>query len=175
MEESIMSIGQDEVCHIAILVRDLDKAVENWAAVLSMEKPEPWYFPASDKVPNFTNGEPTDCSDVRLAVFQLPNVRIELVQPGQKQNAFKEAIDKYGEGLQHISFIVPDRHQANQCLQKLGMPQPYHIGYWPEGTYAFVNSRRQLGIEINVKTDDNNAQRQKEVLADRNAHKKDLV
>ena len=139
-----------------------------------MERPEPWFYP-QDKVPNFTDGEPDDCSDVQLAVFQLANVRLEIVQPGKKKNAFKDAIDKHGEGLQHISFIVPDRHEANQSLQKLGMPQPYHIGYWPEGTYAFVNSRDHLGIEVNIKTDDNNSRKQKEVLADKNAHKKDLV
>jgi len=157
------------------MVKDVDQAASNWAALLGMEKPEPGYFPAADRVPNFTNGEPTDIGDVLAVVFDLPNVRIELVQPGSNPNAFTAKMARDGEGLQHISFIVPDRHAANQALQELGAPQPYHIGYWPDGTYAFVDSTEQLGVEINIKTDDSNAEKIQEIKRNPALHRDDLV
>ena len=170
-----MAIGSNVVTQITISVDDFDKAVENWAAVLGMEKPQTIHFPGPDKVPNFTNDELTDCSDIKIATFVLPNVRIELIKSGKNKNAFSEDVAKDGYGLHDLCFIVPDRHAANECLQGLGVPKPYHIGYWPKVTYAFVDSRKQLGVKLNIKTQgEDNAEHQKEVLADREAHKKDF-
>jgi hypothetical protein len=49
---------------------------------------------------------------------------------------------------------VPDREKAQVKLQSIGVPPPYHIGYWLGGTYSFTNNVPQLGVEVNIKTDD---------------------
>jgi hypothetical protein len=99
---------------------------------------------------------------------------LELVQPGAKAGPWKDRLDKHGEGLQHISFIVPDRKKAQGELQAVGAPKPYHIGYWPGGTYSFTDSVAQLGVEVNIKTDDDNVPKKAQLLADPDFHKKDL-
>jgi catechol 2,3-dioxygenase-like lactoylglutathione lyase family enzyme len=174
ISEKIMSIGTTKLCHIAILVRDLDRALKNWEEVLGVMAGKAFYLPPSSEVPAFTNGEMGDYTDCRLATIQLDNCLLELVQPGKNPSPWKEKLDRDGEGVQHISFIVPDRKKAQEQLQAVGAPKPYHIGYWPGGTYSFTNSVPQLGVEVNIKTDDNNQAKNAELLRDPDLHKKDL-
>ena len=170
-----MSIGTKAVCHIALLVKDLAKAVKNWSMLLGIDDPKLWTYPEYDQVPSFTHGEPTDNTDTKFAVFQLDNIILELVQPGDNpKTPYREGMDRDGEGLEGISFVVKDRHAANQVLKEMGAPKPYHIGYFPDGTYAFVDTREQLGIEINIKTDDDNTKKIPELKADPTLHLKDF-
>ncbi len=32
----------------------------------------------------------------------------------------------------------------------MGVQLPYHIGYFPGGSYSYVDSKEQLGIELSV-------------------------
>ncbi|MDR1096073.1 MAG: VOC family protein [Spirochaetaceae bacterium] len=169
-----MSIGTTKLCHIAILVNDLDRAVANWERVLGVKAGEPFYLPPASEVPAFTNGERGDYTDCRLATIQAENWVLELVQPGKNPGPWRDKLDRDGEGVQHISFIVPDRAKAQEELRAVGAPAPYHIGYWPGGTYSFTDSTAQLGVEINIKTDDDNTAKKARLLADPDFHKEDL-
>jgi catechol 2,3-dioxygenase-like lactoylglutathione lyase family enzyme len=169
-----MSIGTTKLCHIAILVKDLDKALKNWEQVLGIKPNKPFNLPPLSEMPSFTDGEPGDYSDCKLATFQLENCILEFVQPGDKPGPWKDKLDRDGEGVQHISFIVPDRKKAQETLRSIGAPKSYHIGYWPTGTYAFTKSVPQLGVEINIKTDDDNRAKKDRLLSDPEFHKQDL-
>jgi catechol 2,3-dioxygenase-like lactoylglutathione lyase family enzyme len=170
-----MNIGTKTLCHIAILVKDLDKAVKNWETITGVKATAVQTIPSSDKVPVFTNGKLDDCDDVKLANIELDNgVIIELAQPGKISNAYKDKLDRDGEGVQHIAFVVPDRKKAMKSLEEIGAPKPYHIGYWPGGTYSFTDSVKELGVEVNIKTDDDNTKKHDKLLSDPNFHKQDL-
>ncbi len=169
-----MSIGTTKLCHVAILVKDLDAAMANWERVLGIKASPPFYLPPASEVPAFTDGQLGDYTDCRLTTFQLENCTLEIVQPGKKAGPWKDMLDEKGEGVQHLSFIVPDRLAAQRELQAIGAPKPYHIGYWPGGTYSFTDSVAQLGVEINVKTNDDNTGKKEKLLSDPDFHKKDL-
>jgi len=169
-----MSIGTTKLCHIAILVKDLDKTLKNWEQVLGLKAGTPFNLPPSSEVPAFTNSDMGDYTDCRLATFQLENCVLEFVQPGNNPSPWKEKLDRDGEGVQHISFVVPDRKKAQDTLKAIGAPPPYHIGYWPGGTYSFIDSASQLGVEINIKTDDDNTGKKAKLLSDPAFHKEDL-
>ncbi|MDR0524753.1 MAG: VOC family protein [Spirochaetaceae bacterium] len=169
-----MSIGTTKLCHIAILVRDLDKALQNWEQILGVKAGEAFYLPPASEVPAFTNGGLGDYTDCRLAVIQLDNCILEFVQPGKNPSPWRDKLDRDGEGLQHLSFVVPDRKKAQAALQALGAPKPYHIGYYPGGTYSFTDCVKQLGVEINIKTNDDNTPKKEQLLKDPDFHKQDL-
>jgi hypothetical protein len=155
-------------------VKDLDKAAANWERLLGVKAGSAFYLPPASEVPSFTNGEAGDYTDCRITTIPLENCIIELVQPGKNPSPWKEKLDRDGEGVQHISFVVPDRKKAQGELRAIGAPKPYHIGYWPGGTYSFTNSVPQLGVEVNIKTDDDNTAKKERLLRDSNFHKEDL-
>lgn len=169
-----MPIGTTKLCHIAILVKDMDKTLQNWEQLLGVKAGQSRYLPPPNEVPTFTDGELGDYSDCRLATIQLENCILEFVQPGDKPGPWKDKLDRDGEGLQHISFIVPDRGKAQEALKAIGAPSAYHIGYYPGATYSFTDSVSQLGVEINIKTDDDNKAKKEQLLRDPEFHKKDL-
>lgn len=170
-----MSIGTTRICHVEIIVRDIEQGVKNWSEILGLPKPDIWNLPPNTEVPVYTKGEYSNHSDTRLAVFQLENTLIELVQPGDAPSPFKERLDKHGEGVMHLAFVVPDREKANQSLREIGAPPCHHIGYWPDGTYAFYDTTPQLGLEINIKTDEDNREKIPKLLADPKLYEKDLL
>ena len=170
-----MSIGTTRICHAEIIVRDIEQAVKNWSVILGLPEPEIWNLPANTTVPVYSNGVFSDHSDTRLAVFKAENTLIELVQPGDTPSPFKDWMDKHGEGVMHFAFIVPDRAKANQALREIGAPECHHIGYWPDGTYAFYDTTPQLGVQINIKTEDDNTAKIPKLLEDSKLFEKDLL
>jgi hypothetical protein len=43
-----------------------------------------------------------------------------------------------------------------QILAETGLGLPYHIGYFPQGSLCYVDSKEQLGVElsVNIASDD---------------------
>lgn len=148
-------MGTDVVCHIAMVVDDVEKVAANWAKIFGFEMPEIQYVPPTEKTPAFYRGSRGDYSDCKLAVFHFNNqLNVEMVQPGEAPSPWKETYEKNGgNGFQHMSFIVPDLEEAYNALQEIGAPEPYHVGYNKTRTYSFVDTTEQLGIEFNVKCD----------------------
>jgi len=169
-----MTLGSAAIHHIAILVKDLDKAMTKWEELLGLEKVMPCYLPLADQVPQYTNGEMGEYADCRMAVYDLANIRLELVEPGEKAGPWRDYMEKHGEGCQHLSFVVPDRRAASEALRAIGVSPAYHIGYYPDSTYSFYDSTAQLGVEVNIKTNEDNTGKILELREDASLHQLDL-
>ena len=47
-------------------------------------------------------------------------------------------------------MLVTNRNDFQRRLTDIGVDLPYHIGYHPGGSYSYVDSREQLGVELSV-------------------------
>lgn len=159
-----MSIPSRAVCHIAIVVRDLETTLSNWSRAFGMEVSDPIRIPPSTEVPTYTDGMPLDHADCKLALIRFANLLLEFVQPGEGKSPWRSRLDEHGEGFHNMSFIVEDRKGAFRTLASLGAPAPYHIGFYPDGTYAFVKTEPLLGIELNIKDDADNTAKIRRLL-----------
>ncbi len=159
-----MSIGTKRAVHISFVVRDIDKVMENWAALLGVEKPEIIYIPGPDVAPTLTDGEPQLYHSCRLSTIQLDNLVLEVCQPGEEPSPWKTFLEKHGEGLMHVAFLSPDEKEAEDAIRSIGASgRHYHIGYYPEMSYAFYDTWDQLGIELNIKIKRDNAEIMNEI------------
>ncbi len=151
-----MSIGTNRVCHIAFVTKDIHKITENWARFLGIEKPAVWAIPSKEEAPALTFGKLEDYKGCLISVIEFDNVKMEIVQPGNEPNPWKLCMEKNGEGFQHISFIVPEKEKAEETLRELGRRAllPYRL---LSGWYLpFYDTRELLGLEVNIKYDDDN-------------------
>ncbi|MDR1824145.1 MAG: VOC family protein [Bifidobacteriaceae bacterium] len=164
------TLGTTKLCHICINVPNIDEVVQNWATLLGVPVPEIITVPGPETVYSYSYGKADPPNTCRLAVIQLENALLEIVEPDQSW----EDTGRGGYGVKHLSFIVPDRRQAQDALAELGAPPAYHIGYYPGGTYAFTHCPRQLGTEINVKTNVDNTAIRAELATNPDAHLRDL-
>ncbi len=82
-----------KVDHIGIAVADLDQAILLYETLLGT----PCF-----KIEN------VGTENVRTAFFQLDGLKIELVCSAAGGSAISTFIEKRGEGIHHIAFLVPD-------------------------------------------------------------------
>lgn len=137
------------IIQICVVVHDVRKANSNWAKILGLpeEKIETIF---SGGIYHYTYGEATEYKDCQVAKYQLENFVLELMQPGPTPSPWRTFLDKNGQGVFHFCVFVNDRKVFQQNLNEIGVNLPYHIGYHPGGSYSYVDSREQLGLELSV-------------------------
>ncbi len=98
--------GPLPISQIAIVVRDIDDALEKYHRVLGWG---PWNV-YEHKPPALHDtrlrGEPTEFTMIGAETHVGPIV-VELLQPGEGPSIYKEWLDEHGEGLHHIAVMRP--------------------------------------------------------------------
>lgn len=137
------------ITQICIVVSDVRQASSNWAQVLGVpEEKIETIFP--DGILHYTHGQATEYKDCQVAKYKLDNFILELIQPGQSPSPWRAFLEKNGQGVFHFCVIVNDRKAFQHTLSRIGVGLPYHIGYHPNGSYSYVASKEQLGLELSV-------------------------
>ncbi len=92
----------EKIDHIAVAVRSLEEHIPFYRDVLKLE---------------FRGTETVEEQKVRLAVFRVREVDIELLEPTSPDSPIAGFIDKRGEGLHHLSYRVEDIEQQIRELR----------------------------------------------------------
>ncbi len=92
--------------HVAVLVRDLDSAIQRYTGTLGGKLVEQQHLPASG-------------ADV--AVIELGGAHIELLSTRQPASRVARLLDEHGEGVHHLSFEVSDIEAALAQLRRGGI------------------------------------------------------
>lgn len=143
--------GNRLVTQICVVVHDVEKTSANWAEVPDVPAAEiVTVFP--EGVHHYTNGEAVAYEDLRVAKYDLGNLVLEPLplQPGRNRSPWRTFLEQHGEGVMHVCLAVRDRRVFQQKLTDIGVGRPYHVGYYPGGSYSYVASREQLGLELSV-------------------------
>jgi len=137
------------IIQICIVVHDVHQANANWSKVLGLpeEKVETIF---RDGILHYTHDQAVDYKGIQIAKYELGNFVLELLQPGEMASPWKAHLDKYGQGVFHFCVLVDDRKVFQQSLSEIGVGLPYHIGYFPQGSYSYVAAKEQLGIELSI-------------------------
>lgn len=110
---------------ISYTVRDLD-AVTNWfKRVLGMEHFGVTKAVAGRDYEVRVRDQPmTSPFSIRTAMGRLGprgEQEIGIIEPGPEQSVYREFIEQHGEGLNHVSFLVPDYESAAQRILATGV------------------------------------------------------
>lgn len=151
-------IGSTYIKQICICAWDLERSEKAWTHVLGIE-PRRLKTPIFSEVPTFTNGKPDHFEPQDFLVYDLDGgVTLEIFGPGTGENPWRDFLDKHGEGVMNAAFFVPDRDNAYKVIgEACAAKGPYHEGFYPGGTYTFVDTMKELQMELNIKRDENNA------------------
>ena len=150
-------IGSTLIKQICICVWDLDRAEKNWDYLLGM-KGKRLKTPHWSDVPSYTHGKPDTFDGVEFLVYSLDGgINLEIFGPGDGPSPWREFLEKHGEGVMNVAFFVEDREACYEYIGKMpAAPAPYHEGFYPGGTYTFVDTFSELGVELNIKKDEDN-------------------
>ncbi len=141
--------SQPHLFQICIVVHDVRQANAHWARLL--DRPEaPVEVIFQGGIVHHTHGQPADYVDCQVAKHDLGHLVLELMQPGPGPSPWRDHLDRHGQGVFHVCLQVDDRRAFQRQLGEIGVGLPYHVGYWPGGSYSYVDTRAQLGLELSV-------------------------
>lgn len=96
-----------KIDHIAIAVKDLEGALENFRTILG-----------SPEQPIHTEEVPSE--NVRIAFIPIGETTIELLQPLSPTGAIANFLEKNGDGLHHIAIETDNIEAEHLRLTELG-------------------------------------------------------
>jgi catechol 2,3-dioxygenase-like lactoylglutathione lyase family enzyme len=137
---------------IAVVVEDIERALDHWCELLGAERPE---VRVSDAAPNpdeTYRGEVAAYS-LKLAVIECPErgFVLEVQEPDDNPSTFREFLKAHGPGVHHIGFAVGDRRDAVVGeLESMGY-ELRTVGFYPGGSWTIVDGEERLGVNLNIK------------------------
>ncbi len=126
--------------HIGIAVKDLDAAVRFYRDVLGLE------LEKVEEVPE---------ERVRIAMFRLGDVHIELLQGTDPESAISKFIEKRGEGIHHIAIHVDDVDAKTGELKAKGVILTYDKPREVAGgsrKINFIHPKNTFGVLLEIMT-----------------------
>jgi len=140
------------VAQVAIVVEDLDQAVEHYWKMFGIG---PWHFYTYGKplVKEMTyHGEPA-AYKMRIALSYLGPTRIELIQPLEGDSVYADFVEEHGYGVHHFGVLVEDMDAAIAQAEAAGLEMTMDgagFGLDGDGHYAYLDTEEKLGVTIEL-------------------------
>jgi methylmalonyl-CoA/ethylmalonyl-CoA epimerase len=106
------------IIHIGVVVRDMDKTIERLEA-LGIGPFKPRILPA-DAREKFRGKPFQPAKRVAIQITRIGNMELELIQPVSGKSPHQEFLDKKGEGIQHLGFMVDNLEEDVKRLTAAG-------------------------------------------------------
>ena len=144
---SLPLLGTRRVCQIAVVVRDIEKSAQAYAAFFGLPVPSVFTTEPGHKVNQIYRGQPSD-AQCKLAFFELQNTTLELIQPLGGASSWQEVLDERGECIHHIAFQVTDTAGKERTLAAHGIPLLHQGGDPKTGQFSYFDAREKLGLLV---------------------------
>lgn len=139
--------GIAAVDQVAVVVRDLDRAMERYTNELGIG---PWavYTFSPDWIRAMTFRGREQGYSMKLALAQVGPVMYELIEPVEGPNSYEEFLDEHGEGLHHLGYFVEDIDAEIRNMESKGFPllqSGRGMGTANDGAYAYFDTEAAFG------------------------------
>ena len=125
-----------KIDHIAVVVKDIDKAVKSYTEMFGFEVLEKREGPGGEFV---------------SVMMSAGDIGLELFQPLKKGNSFSKFLEEKGSGLHHVSFATDDIVKELKNLKaqgrKLQNEEPIQM---PDAKIAFIHPSAAEGVLIEL-------------------------
>ena len=118
-QESTPKIQCKGVNQIAIVVKNLELVAENYWKIFGIGPWAIFNWEAPLVYDRKYHGASVWARE-KIAITQVGDVQLELVQPVDGPSIYKDWLDECGEGLHHMNFLVDDVDEAAEILAKEG-------------------------------------------------------
>ncbi len=125
-----------QIDHVAIVVQDLDEALQFYGQSLGLTVAERLELPEEG---------------VEIAFLPLGDAEIELLRPLEAQNSIGRYLTKRGEGIHHLCLRVADIEATVAQLEEAGARLAGSIRQRENGTrYVFVHPKSTHGVLLEL-------------------------
>lgn len=130
--------------HIGVIVKDMDSAKDFYGS-LGVESFVPSGTPGRNKQ---FHGKPLVGGKTVMEMGQMGSVGIQVTQPLEPPSMSYEFLEKFGEGINHIAFIVDDIKEVTERIKKMGCEIIFSSEYLDGGGEIYANTGRGWCIQL---------------------------
>ena len=135
------------VLHAAIVVSDLETAIEGWTALAGKGPTGVMITGTLEEAGTRYRGNPT-VARCKQAFFDLSGFPIELIEPVDGPSVWADQLETRGEGLHHLAFRVRGMDDGIAACDALGMSLVQR-GEFDKGRYAYLEPAR-VGMMVEL-------------------------
>jgi len=132
-------ISLPEVYQLGVVVKDVDEAVKYYSTKFGIS---PFRVTTVSRSGAIVHGKPTNYK-AKLAFAEMGRLQLELIQILEGETIQKEFLEKRGEGLHHLGFLVKDLEAEVAKWQKLGFSV---LQRSKEPLFAYMDTDRIAGV-----------------------------
>ena len=144
-------LNPNSVCQVALVVKDIDKAIEKYAMLFGVPKPGYIITDELEKAHTTYRGRPSS-AQAKLAFFDLGKIQLELIEPVGEPSTWLDGLQANGESFHHLAFIVEDTKAVVKAFEEQGV-QAVQQGYYEGGMYTYIDSREKFGVVFELLQD----------------------
>ena len=140
------------IAQVAIVVPDLERAVENYWKVFGIGD---WHFYTYGKplVKRMTyQGNPSEYK-MRIALAYFGPMRIELIELVEGDTVYADFVREHGYGVHHLGVLVENMQEALAQAESAGLRMTMDgagFGLDGDGHYAYLDTEDMLGITVEL-------------------------
>jgi catechol 2,3-dioxygenase-like lactoylglutathione lyase family enzyme len=140
MGEMFGPVGQ-----IGYVVYNLESAARQWAETTGIG---PWHVLPRVPLDHFTYYGAESGAEIGIAMAYSGDVQIELIQQhNDAPSMYRDLLDTYGEGVQHVCFYPADYDAAMTAAADCGMEVGQHGALWGI-RFAYLRGESGRVIEL---------------------------
>lgn len=126
-----------EFHHVTILVKDMHKAVEFYS-LLGIGPFRPYPYTSTFQ-------------KTLIKIAQIGLLELQLVQPGEEESIYRSFLERKGEGVQHLGFVVDDIDREEAKLKRLGI-KVIHSGRRADGSgFSYLDTEKMGGVTLSLR------------------------
>ena len=140
-QESIAKVKCKGINQIAIVVKDLELVAENYWKILGIGPWAIFKWEAPLVYDRKYHGQAVWARE-KIALAQVGNMQLELVQPVEGPSIYRDWLEEHGEGLHHMNFLVDDVDEAAEVLAIEGFTSIQSGRFEPreqKGAYNYID------------------------------------
>lgn len=134
-----------KLTQVAVVVRDMDKAIEYYSSVFGLGPFRKMEVPLTHAE---VRGQPCRLT-LKLAFARLGEVQLELIQAEPGENIYWEFLQKHGEGLHHLGFDVENLEAELARFKEKGIAV-LQSGRTDGVSFAYLDSTQHGGTILEL-------------------------
>lgn len=150
-------LGTDEMVQVGFIVRDIEETKKKYAEFFGVPVPPSIEGTGGEERFCVTKtkykGKPSPKINAKLAFFHVGGAMdIELIEPNEEPSVWRDYLEKFGEGQQHVAFVVDSIDECvKKCEEAFGMTVVQE-GYFEagDGRYAYLAAEDTLKTVIEL-------------------------
>ena len=134
--------------HLSVVVRNMEKAVEFYESIGIGPFEE---YPPLKEYIKLNVPDETGFFNLKFKVAQVGDIQIQLCQPGEGKSPYKDFLEKRGEGVYHLGFVVDQVDDSEAELKKLGLKVLSSGRREDRSGFSYMDTAEKAGVTLLIR------------------------